>query len=93
MRWLDWASMCPPVRLVFYIKTLPCHRNSLRHRAGLTISTEVCQQFYSAGGQLPEGLWEEVLAGLTEVEAAYGCKFADPVDPLLLSVRSGAGTL
>ncbi|KAL4538716.1 hypothetical protein Ndes2526B_g02998 [Nannochloris sp. 'desiccata'] len=57
---------------------------------GFTITTEVCEQFQLAGGQLPEGVWEDVLASLAEVEAAYGCKFGDPNDPLLLSVRSGA---
>jgi hypothetical protein len=48
------------------------------------------QEFEAAGGKLPPGLWEEILGGLKEVEEAYGAKFADPVDPLLVSVRSGA---
>lgn len=43
-----------------------------------------------AGGKLPEGVWEDILAAVKEVEAAYGAKFADPADPLLFSVRSGA---
>jgi hypothetical protein len=30
------------------------------------------------------------MAAVHEVEAAYGAKFADPADPLLFSVRSGA---
>lgn len=57
---------------------------------GLTITTETCQEFQAAGGKLPCGLWEEVVEGLTEVEQAYGAKFADPANPLLVSVRSGA---
>lgn len=48
------------------------------------------QEFEAAGGKLPPGLWEEILEGLKEVEADYGAKFADPADPLLVSVRSGA---
>lgn len=48
------------------------------------------QEFEAAGGKLPAGLWEEISAGLKEVEDAYGGKFADPSDPLLVSVRSGA---
>lgn len=48
------------------------------------------QDFYKAGGRLPDGVWEEILAAVAEVEAAYGAKFADPADPLLFSVRSGA---
>ena len=35
-------------------------------------------------------MWEDILAAVREVEAAYGAKFADPQDPLLFSVRSGA---
>ncbi|EFN51244.1 hypothetical protein CHLNCDRAFT_141269 [Chlorella variabilis] len=57
---------------------------------GLTITTKVCQEFYKAGGKLPDGVWEDILAAVREVEAAYGAKFADPQDPLLFSVRSGA---
>lgn len=57
---------------------------------GFTISTEVCEQFYKAGEKLPDGVWEEVLTSLAEVEDAYGCKFGDANAPLLLSVRSGA---
>lgn len=57
---------------------------------GFTITTRVCQDFYKAGGRLPNGVWEEILAAVAEVEAAYGGKFADPADPLLFSVRSGA---
>lgn len=57
---------------------------------GLTICTTVCGEFEAAGGKLPAGLWEEISAGLKEVEDAYGGKFADPSDPLLVSVRSGA---
>ncbi len=48
------------------------------------------QDFYKAGGRLPDGVWEEILLAVAEVEAAYGAKFADPADPLLFSVRSGA---
>ncbi|KAI7845814.1 hypothetical protein COHA_000725 [Chlorella ohadii] len=57
---------------------------------GFTITTKVCQAFYEAGGKLPAGVWEDVLAAVKEVEEAYGAKFADPADPLLFSVRSGA---
>jgi pyruvate,orthophosphate dikinase len=48
------------------------------------------QEFYEVGGKLSDGVWEEVLRAVREVEAAFGAKFADPQDPLLLSVRSGA---
>ena len=66
-------------------------RLGLNVPAGMTISTEVCQQFYDSGHKLPKGLMDEVLAALTLVEGARGCKFADTDNaPLLLSVRSGA---
>jgi pyruvate,orthophosphate dikinase len=66
-------------------------RLGLNVPAGMTISTEVCQQFYDSGHKLPKGLMDEVLAALTLVEGARGCKFADKNSaPLLLSVRSGA---
>jgi len=39
---------------------------------------------------LPEGCWEDVLAGLRTVEAEMGCGLGDASNPLLLSVRSGA---
>lgn len=57
---------------------------------GLTITTETCQEFQAGGGKLPCGLWEEVHEALAEVEQAYGAKFADPTNPMLVSVRSGA---
>ena len=57
---------------------------------GLTISTEACQQYQVAGKKLPEGLWEEILEGLSFIERDIGASLADPSKPLLLSVRSGA---
>ncbi|GBF96181.1 pyruvate phosphate dikinase, partial [Raphidocelis subcapitata] len=58
--------------------------------AGFTITTEVCQEFYRVGGDLPPGLMDEVKASLKQVEREMGKKFADPDNTLLLSVRSGA---
>lgn len=57
---------------------------------GLTITTEVCQDFYRVGGDLPPGLMEEVKEAVAKVEANMGKKFADPSNTLLFSVRSGA---
>jgi pyruvate,orthophosphate dikinase len=56
---------------------------------GFTITTEACNA-YSATGELPAGLWEQVLAGVRDVESRTGKRFGDDADPLLLSVRSGA---
>jgi pyruvate,orthophosphate dikinase len=57
---------------------------------GFTITTEACVEYFTKGGHFPDGLWEEVLAALTHVEAAMGAKFGDAQNPLLVSVRSGA---
>ncbi|MDO8483468.1 MAG: pyruvate, phosphate dikinase [Candidatus Limnocylindrales bacterium] len=57
---------------------------------GFTITTEACNDYFTAGQRLPEGLWEDVLDALKEVEALTGKGFGKAADPLLVSVRSGA---
>lgn len=57
---------------------------------GFTVTTKVCMDYYANNGQMPAGLHEEMLAAVTEIEADLGKKFGDPVNPLLVSVRSGA---
>jgi pyruvate,orthophosphate dikinase len=57
---------------------------------GLTITTEVCANYYKEGRQLPKGLMEEVHAGVKTLEKELGKKFGDDKSPLLFSVRSGA---
>jgi pyruvate,orthophosphate dikinase len=57
---------------------------------GFTITTEACNDYFAAGKQLPEGLWEDVLAAMRQVEQQAGKGFGDPANPLLVSVRSGA---
>lgn len=56
---------------------------------GFTITTEVCT-FFSQGGTYPSALEGQVSAGLAEVERITGKRFADPRNPLLVSVRSGS---
>jgi pyruvate,orthophosphate dikinase len=57
---------------------------------GFTITTEVCNSYYENGRRFPEGMWEQALEALKEVERQTGKKFGDPQNPLLVSVRSGA---
>ena len=57
---------------------------------GLTITTETCMEYINNGNKMPAGLMDDVKAALKEVEAQKGQKFGDPVNPLLVSVRSGA---
>lgn len=56
---------------------------------GFTITTETCNEYLKLG-RLPDGLWEEVMAALADVERDMGKKLGDPANPLLVSVRSGA---
>ena len=58
--------------------------------AGFTITTEACNEYFNAGKKYPSGMWEQVLDNLKKVEKVMGIKFGDPVNPLLVSVRSGA---
>ncbi|HET9615086.1 MAG TPA: pyruvate, phosphate dikinase [Candidatus Limnocylindrales bacterium] len=57
---------------------------------GFTITTEACNDFFAAGERLPDGLWDDVLEAMGEVERRSGKGFGDAANPLLVSVRSGA---
>jgi pyruvate, orthophosphate dikinase len=57
---------------------------------GFTITTEACNDYFAAGEQLPDGLWDDVLEAMREVERSTGKGFGNPENPLLVSVRSGA---
>jgi pyruvate,orthophosphate dikinase len=57
---------------------------------GFTITTEAWAAYSAAGKKHPPGLWSQVMANLTGLEAAAGTRLGDPARPLLVSVRSGA---
>ncbi|MEP7287542.1 MAG: pyruvate, phosphate dikinase [Chloroflexota bacterium] len=57
---------------------------------GFTITTEACNAYYEARKNLPDGLWDQVLAAVSTIEEKTGRRFADAQNPLLISVRSGA---
>jgi pyruvate,orthophosphate dikinase len=57
---------------------------------GFTITTEACNDYFAAGERLPDGLWDDVLEAVKEVERVSAKGFGDPANPLLVSVRSGA---
>ena len=57
---------------------------------GFTITTEACNAYLESGGVFPQGMWEQTLAALENVESATGKGFGDPATPLLVSCRSGA---
>lgn len=57
---------------------------------GFTVTTEACNAHLAAGGKFPEGMWEQMLDALKEVERLTGKKFGGSDNPLLVSCRSGA---
>ncbi len=56
---------------------------------GFTITTEACKE-YQETKELSEALKQEILEHLHGLEEKTGKKFGDKVNPLLVSVRSGA---
>ena len=58
---------------------------------GFTITTDVCNEYYEVGQEkIMELLNDDVLAAVKHIETLMNCKFGDPANPLLVSVRSGA---
>jgi pyruvate,orthophosphate dikinase len=57
---------------------------------GFTITTEVCTLYYENNRKYPPELKKQVETALTKVEKIIGRTFGDAVNPLLVSVRSGA---
>ena len=58
---------------------------------GFTITTDCCNEYYEVGEEkIKELLQDEVNAAVKHIESLMNCKFGDPKNPLLVSVRSGA---
>jgi pyruvate,orthophosphate dikinase len=57
---------------------------------GFTITTAACVKYRESGGEMPDGLEQQIDSALRELEEQSGKKLGDPEDPLLVSVRSGA---
>ncbi|MFA6460715.1 MAG: pyruvate, phosphate dikinase [Candidatus Woesearchaeota archaeon] len=60
--------------------------------AGFTITTETCDLYYQSNKQFPVGLKAQINTSVTRLEAEMNAKFNDPINPLLVSVRSGAAS-
>ena len=58
--------------------------------SGFTITTEVCTYYYDHKKKYPVELKSQLISALKKVENEMGAKFGDRVNPLLVSVRSGA---
>jgi len=57
---------------------------------GFTVTTEACIKYYDDGEDISAEIKEEILSHLEALEELTGKKFGDMVNPLLVSVRSGA---
>ncbi len=57
---------------------------------GFTISTEACTQYYEDGRKINPDIQKEIMTYIDKMEKVCGKKFGDKVNPLLVSVRSGA---
>lgn len=57
---------------------------------GFTVTTEACNAYLAGGMKFPEGMWEQMIESLKEVEKISGKKFGGSENPLLVSCRSGA---
>ena len=57
---------------------------------GFTVSTEACTQYYEDGREINAEIQEQINEHIAWLEKENGKKFGDPVEPLLVSVRSGA---
>jgi pyruvate, orthophosphate dikinase len=57
---------------------------------GFVITTAACRAYNQGDKLFPEGMWTQSRAALRAVEERTGKAFGDTVNPLLVSVRSGA---
>ena len=57
---------------------------------GFTVTTEACTQYYEDKRQINDEIQAQIYEYLGKMEEICGKKFADPANPLLVSVRSGA---
>ena len=57
---------------------------------GFTITTEACTQYYEDGQKINDEIQAQIMEYIVKMEEITGKKFADPENPLLVSVRSGA---
>jgi pyruvate,orthophosphate dikinase len=57
---------------------------------GFTIATPMCAAYHDGAGSFPTELTPQVEAGIAHIESITGKRFGDAVNPLLVSVRSGA---
>ena len=57
---------------------------------GFTITTTACNAYSEGDGELPPGLWDDVVEAIHGLERSSGKTFGAPTDSLLVACRSGA---
>ncbi|HPE95966.1 MAG TPA: PEP/pyruvate-binding domain-containing protein, partial [Bacillota bacterium] len=57
---------------------------------GFTITTEACIKYYDDGETVTDDVWDEIQQHVKKMEEITGKQFGNQVNPLLVSVRSGA---
>jgi pyruvate, orthophosphate dikinase len=57
---------------------------------GFTVTTEACNAYLAHDRQFPPGQWEQEMAAMRALEEQTGKGFGDPLNPLMVSCRSGA---
>ena len=57
---------------------------------GFTVTTEACNAYYESGKKINKVMEKQIFEYLEKLEEVTGKKFGDKVNPLLVSVRSGA---
>lgn len=57
---------------------------------GFTVTTEACNQYYADGKKISDSIMDEIKKNIKTLEKLAGKEFGSDVDPLLVSVRSGA---
>ena len=57
---------------------------------GFTVSTEACTRYYEDCKVVADDIVAQIFDGMVKMEEINNKKFGDPVNPLLVSVRSGA---
>jgi pyruvate,orthophosphate dikinase len=57
---------------------------------GFTVTTEACSQYYDDGRKISQEITAQIYAYMADLEKITGKQFGSSVNPLLVSVRSGA---
>ncbi|MFP4445369.1 MAG: pyruvate, phosphate dikinase [Desulfosudaceae bacterium] len=66
------------------------HRLGVPVPPGFIVTTEACNAYLAEEGVFPDGMWDQEVHALLDIEKMTGKTFGDRDNPLLVSCRSGA---